>query len=65
MEDELFSEIEAVVVMQRNAENIYLRSVFKFVKGHYFLLIGNKEEGLRMMDKAMVVFNVSECFEKI
>jgi Rgg/GadR/MutR family transcriptional activator len=60
-----FSEIETVLATQRNEENIHPRFLFNFVKGYYFLLSGKKEIGLRMMDSALVVFNISECFELV
>jgi Rgg/GadR/MutR family transcriptional activator len=62
---ELFNEIEAVFATQRNEENINSRFIFRFMKGYYFLLSGKKEIGLRMMDSALVVFNISECFEVV
>ncbi|MDR1473176.1 MAG: hypothetical protein LBI41_01230 [Lactobacillales bacterium] len=62
---ELFSEIEAVLATQRNEENIHLRFLFKFMKGYYFLLSGKKEIGLRMMDSALAVFTINECFELV
>jgi Rgg/GadR/MutR family transcriptional activator len=62
---EFFSEIEAVLATQRNEENIHPRFIFKFMKGYYFLLDGKKEVGLRMMDSALAVFTINECFELV
>ncbi|MDR1473225.1 MAG: hypothetical protein LBI41_01475 [Lactobacillales bacterium] len=62
---EFFSEIEAVLATQRNEENIHARFIFKFMKGYYFLLDGKKEIGLRMMDSAIAVFTINECFEVV
>jgi Rgg/GadR/MutR family transcriptional activator len=62
---EFFNEIETVLATQRNEENIHPRFLFKFMKGYYFLLSGKKEIGLRVMDSALAVFTINECFEVV
>jgi Rgg/GadR/MutR family transcriptional activator len=58
--DIFLEEAESLVATQRIDNSIAERYVFKFIKGYYYLISGEKKVGIQLMKKAIDNFKTTE-----